>query len=142
MYKVVVLGGGMVGGLMARDLANDPNIGVTVADRSPEVLEKLPSKIDTVQMDLSDTARVKSLVSQFDLAVGSVPGFMGFQTLKAVIAAGKSYTDISFMPEDPWELEDLARDRGVTAVVDCGVAPAGAMLWSAPSGAAKHATPS
>ena len=31
--------------------------------------------------------------------------------------------DISFMPEDFMQLDDLARKNGVTAVVDCGVAP-------------------
>jgi saccharopine dehydrogenase-like NADP-dependent oxidoreductase len=31
--------------------------------------------------------------------------------------------DISFMAEDALQLDGLARDRGLTAVVDCGVAP-------------------
>jgi lysine 6-dehydrogenase len=31
--------------------------------------------------------------------------------------------DISFMPENAWDLDPLARERGVCAVVDCGVAP-------------------
>ena len=37
--------------------------------------------------------------------------------------AGKTYCDISFMADDPMALSDLARERGVTAVVDCGVSP-------------------
>jgi saccharopine dehydrogenase-like NADP-dependent oxidoreductase len=40
-----------------------------------------------------------------------------------VIRAGRSVVDISFMPENALELSGLARERGVTAVVDCGVAP-------------------
>jgi large subunit ribosomal protein L6 len=31
--------------------------------------------------------------------------------------------DISFMSEDPLQLDGLARGKGVAAVVDCGVAP-------------------
>jgi saccharopine dehydrogenase-like NADP-dependent oxidoreductase len=31
--------------------------------------------------------------------------------------------DISFFPEDPFTLDALARERGVTAVMDCGLAP-------------------
>jgi saccharopine dehydrogenase-like NADP-dependent oxidoreductase len=31
--------------------------------------------------------------------------------------------DISFFPEDPFTLDVLARERGVTAVMDCGLAP-------------------
>ncbi len=48
---------------------------------------------------------------------------MGFEVLKGVIEAGKNVVDISFFPEDAFALDELARARGVTAVVDCGLAP-------------------
>jgi len=48
---------------------------------------------------------------------------MGFKTVKTVIAASKNLVDISFFPEDPLKLHSLAKKKGVTAVVDCGVAP-------------------
>jgi saccharopine dehydrogenase-like NADP-dependent oxidoreductase len=48
---------------------------------------------------------------------------MGFRCLEEVIAAGINMVDISFMPEDFLALDDRARKAGVTAVVDCGVAP-------------------
>ncbi|MCU0522442.1 MAG: hypothetical protein MUF84_17335 [Anaerolineae bacterium] len=48
---------------------------------------------------------------------------MGFRTLEKAIRAGKNVVDISFFSEDPFRLDDLAREMGVTAVVDCGVAP-------------------
>ena len=48
---------------------------------------------------------------------------MGFNTLKSIIEAGKNVVDISFFPEDPFLLDDLAKEKGVTAIVDCGVAP-------------------
>jgi saccharopine dehydrogenase-like NADP-dependent oxidoreductase len=58
-----------------------------------------------------------------DLVIGAVPGFMGFATLRTVIEAGLDAVDISFFNEDPFALDELARARGVTAVMDCGVAP-------------------
>jgi saccharopine dehydrogenase-like NADP-dependent oxidoreductase len=48
---------------------------------------------------------------------------LGFAALQAVIESGRPYADISFMAEDARALDRLARRRGVTAVVDCGVAP-------------------
>jgi saccharopine dehydrogenase-like NADP-dependent oxidoreductase len=48
---------------------------------------------------------------------------MGFQTVKTVIEAGKNMVDISFFPEDPFLLDELARKKNVTVVTDCGVAP-------------------
>ena len=62
-------------------------------------------------------------VREHDLVVGAVPGFMGFATLKAVLEADKDVVDISFFDEDPFLLDDLARERGRIAIVDCGVAP-------------------
>jgi lysine 6-dehydrogenase len=40
-----------------------------------------------------------------------------------VIEAGKNMVDISFFPEDPFQLDELAKKRNVTIVTDCGVAP-------------------
>jgi len=66
---------------------------------------------------------IASLVAGHDLVVGAVPGPMGFATLGRVIETGVDVVDISFFEEDPWPLNQLAMDRGVTAVMDCGVAP-------------------
>ncbi len=125
MYRIIVLGGGMVGGVIARDLAKEKDIEVTVADRDENVLRRLKESapLQTIKADLSEPENVKKIVRNFDLVVGAVPGFLGFRTLKAVIKAKKNYADISFMPENPLELDSLAKENGVTVVVDCGVAP-------------------
>jgi len=123
--KIIVLGSGLVGAPMALDLATDPQFEVTVADLSAESLQKcaVNKAVKTVQADLSDPARVKELVVGQDLALNAVPGFLGFQTLKAIIEAGKNAVDIAFFPEDPFLLDELAKKHKVTAIVDCGVAP-------------------
>lgn len=123
--KIIVLGSGLVGAPMALDLARDDRFAVTVADISGESLAKCAAdkSIRTIQADLSDAARVQELVAGQDLALNAVPGFLGYQTLKAVITAGKDVVDIAFFAEDPFLLDELARRQGVTAVVDCGVAP-------------------
>jgi len=48
---------------------------------------------------------------------------MGFNTLKAVIECGKDVADISFFPENALELDALAKEKNVTVITDCGVAP-------------------
>jgi lysine 6-dehydrogenase len=122
--KIVVLGGGRVGGAMARDLARDPQFEVTVVDASEEALRRLgESGLRTARADLADPAAVGRAVREHDLVVGAVPGFMGFATLKAVLEADKDVVDISFFDEDPFLLDELARERGRIAIVDCGVAP-------------------
>jgi lysine 6-dehydrogenase len=123
--NITVLGAGMVGSAIVRDLAREPGFRVTAVDRDGAALASLSALAPVVTMiaDLSDPAAVTTVVSPADLVVCAVPGFLGFQTLQAIIQAGKNVVDISFFPEEALLLDDLARERGVTAVVDCGVAP-------------------
>jgi len=122
--KVIVLGAGRVGAAIARDLAAEPGFTVTAADRDPRALSALSAEgLEVVEADLADPARVRALAGDADLVVSAVPGSTGFRTLEAVIEAGRNVVDIAFFPEDPFGLDDVAKERGVTAVVDCGVAP-------------------
>jgi saccharopine dehydrogenase-like NADP-dependent oxidoreductase len=123
--KVVVLGAGMVGAAMARDLADDAGLRVDVADVRPEALERVAgrSPVGTVRADLGNPDAVRRLAAGYDLVVGALPSVIGLSTVRAVIEAGRDCVDISFMPEDARVLDPLARERGVTAVFDCGVAP-------------------
>ncbi len=121
--KIVVLGAGRVGSAMVRDLA--PEADVTVIDLNQGALDRLTARVACrgIRADLREVSDLAPYVSDCDLVICAVPGFMGFETLEKVIRAGKDVIDISFFAEDPFLLDDLARDMGVTAVVDCGVAP-------------------
>jgi lysine 6-dehydrogenase len=123
--RAIVLGCGLVGATMARELAGDPAFDVTAADLSDENLRKLRdcSAVHTLQADLSDPTRVREIISDQDVVLGALPSRIGFRTLDAVLRSGKCYCDISFMAEDAMELDPLARQYGATAVVDCGVSP-------------------
>src|SRR4030067_181782 len=112
----------MVGNAIAIDLAK--SYDVTSADINLQNLSKLKKqKIKTVQSDLSNRKEIINIVKDFDLVIGAVPGFMGFKTLKAVIEAGKKIVDIFFFSENPFKLDSFSKEKNVTAVVDCGVAP-------------------
>jgi saccharopine dehydrogenase-like NADP-dependent oxidoreductase len=91
--KIIVLGGGLVGGPIAIDLTNENGFEVTVADYSSAILDKLKSKcpeLHVTKRDLSNPNEVTKLVGNYDLVINAVPGFMGFNTAKAIIKAGKS----------------------------------------------------
>jgi lysine 6-dehydrogenase len=122
MKKVIVLGAGLVGKAMAIDLAK--SCDVTATDINEDALKEVASRgIKTQRLDFSNLSLLSSAIKPFDLVIGAVPGFMGFQTVKTVIEAGKNMVDISFFAEDPFLLDDLAKKNGVTIVTDCGVAP-------------------
>jgi lysine 6-dehydrogenase len=120
--KIIVLGAGLVGKTIARDLAED--FDVTAADINEDALLGIANRgIATQQVDFSNTELLSSVIKPFDLVVGAVPGFMGFKTTQTVIESGKNMVDISFFPEDPFELDALAKKKNVTVITDCGVAP-------------------
>ncbi len=123
--QITVLGAGMVGSAIARKLAEDGRFQISAADRSPQALADLAQRapVQTHCADLSSPATLHDLIAAADLVISAVPGFMGFATLKTVIEARKNVVDISFFEEDAYDLDALARLNGVTAVVDCGVAP-------------------
>lgn len=123
MKKIIVLGAGMVGSVIAADLNLD--FDVTLTDIDPERLDSVKTKygIKTSQLDASDPVALKNIIAGFDLVVGALPGYMGYEALRNIITSGKDVVDISFFPENPFELNDLARDHNVTAIVDIGVAP-------------------
>ena len=120
MANIIVLGAGLVGGVIAKDLALRHDI--TCVDISQYNLEKL-NGIKTICADITNTTKLKSLISGFDLVIGAVPGFMGYKMMRDVIESKKNIVDISFYPEDPFGLDELAKKNKVIAVMDCGVAP-------------------
>jgi lysine 6-dehydrogenase len=123
--QIIVLGTGLVGSAIVRDLAQDTDLSVTAVDLDQDALDRLANEdqVKTIQADLSAEGTIPSLVVDCDLVICAVPGFMGFETLKGIIQAGKDVVDISFFAEDAFLLDDLARANNVTAVVDCGIAP-------------------
>ena len=122
MAKIIVLGSGLVGNVMAKDLAEKHD--VTSVDINEKALIPLKKHgISTIVSDLSNHDNITKLIQDFDLVIGSVPGFMGYNMLKTVIEAKKNIVDISFFPEDPFNLDKLAKENEVVAVMDCGVAP-------------------
>ncbi|MEJ7610205.1 MAG: saccharopine dehydrogenase C-terminal domain-containing protein [Ferruginibacter sp.] len=121
--KIAVLGAGMVGRTIAKDLS--ANFSVTSFDVNADNLALLKKAANTEcrVADLADYNNYASLLEGFDLAVNAVPGFMGYKALESLIRCGKNVADISFFPEDALQLDGLAKEKNVTVITDCGVAP-------------------
>lgn len=123
--NITILGAGLVGSTIAQDLSLEKDFQITVIDIDEGALKRLEKNADvsTSIVDLSAAGKASANVSGADLVVTAVPGSIGYSVLEEVIDAGINVVDIGFFSEDPFELDDLAKERGVTAVVDCGVAP-------------------
>ncbi|MDZ7743950.1 MAG: saccharopine dehydrogenase C-terminal domain-containing protein [Bacteroidota bacterium] len=132
MKKISILGAGLVGGPMAMDLHNDKQFEVAVYDLNRESLKGLKAKgVSCYEADLADTATLLKCIQGADIVLSAVPGFMGFSTLRQVIEAKKDVIDIAFFPENLFDLDELAKKHGVTAISDIGVAPGMSNILSA-----------
>jgi len=124
MSSIIVLGAGMVGSTMAIDMAKKHE--VTITDFSEVALGKAIKKCDKLipeVLDVTNKNLLQETIEPFDLVICAVPGFLGFETIRTIIEAKKNVIDISFFPENSLELDELAKQNNVTAIVDCGVAP-------------------
>ena len=122
MSKIIVLGSGLVGSVMADDLSM--NHDVTSVDISTKNLENIKSNnVKKLNQNILESNNLENLIKEFDLVIGALPGFIGFNVMKRVIESKKNIVDISFFPEDPFDLDQIALKNNVIAVMDCGVAP-------------------
>jgi len=120
--KIVVVGGGMQGRVIAKNLQErGEKPEVTIADIVKP--SELPAAVPFVQADILDTSQSTAISKTADAIVLAVPSKISHAALTNVIKAGKPVVDVSFTPKPPLELDSLARASGACCVIDCGVAP-------------------
>ena len=127
--KIIVLGCGNIGSVAAKDLAESlPSAEIVMSDVNKRRAEEATSKIghdnvSWVQADASNHIELIRTLKKFDLAVGALPGRMGYRTCKASISAKVDMVDVSYMPEDVMTLNKDALKAKVCVVPDCGMSP-------------------
>jgi saccharopine dehydrogenase-like NADP-dependent oxidoreductase len=121
--KILVLGGGAQGRVIARDLARSlRDAQVTVADLTQATLPVLPN-LSWIEADLADPATIARLLRDYDLGVGALPARLGYGAMQAAVEAKRNLVDVSFAAEDALTLDASARAAGITIAPDCGLAP-------------------
>lgn len=122
MKKILVVGAGLVGKAIAVDIAK--NHKVSAVDKNADNLLKLHKyDISTFTADFENITDFEKLLREFDLIVGALPGYLGFEFIKTCIELKKDVVDITFCKEDVLELNGQAIVNDVTVVFDCGIAP-------------------
>lgn len=122
LMKIVVVGGGMQGLVIARNIAARPEKPqVVIADlKAPE---KLPAGVTFTKMNVLEQAQIDPVVKDADAIVLAVPSAIAREALANLIKAGKPVADVSFTADPPLDLSDHAKQTGACCVVDCGIAP-------------------
>lgn len=128
--RVAVLGTGLIGRTIVRELAQSPHFDEVVAiDGQQESVDRALSavkggKAQGQVVDLGKRDAVAALLADFDIAVAALPHSLSFLVNEAAIAAGCHLVDLvgSQYPEK-LALDEAARANDVLLVTGCGVAP-------------------
>jgi lysine 6-dehydrogenase len=127
--KILVLGSGNIGSVVAQDIAESlSSAEITIADADRNRAQTTASRLNLknvrwIQVDATNHRELASKLKGFDVAVGALPGNLGFQACKAAIAAKVDLVDVSYMPQDVMLLNESALKAGVSVIPDCGMSP-------------------
>lgn len=127
--NIIVLGCGNIGQVAAKDMAeNLPSAKIVIADVDKKRAQKAASAVGLknagwVQVNAANTSELTSTLKKYDVAVGALPGDLGYRACKASISAKVDMVDVSYMPEDVMRLNNAALKAGISIVPDCGMSP-------------------
>lgn len=127
--KILVLGSGFIGSVIATDLAeNMSSAEIVIADRNivrASESAKATNRINVsgMKLDAQKHGELVNAMKKCDMVVGAMPGDIGYRSVKAAVDAGVDMVDVSYMPENPLDLHEEAERAGILVIPDCGVAP-------------------
>ncbi len=120
--KIVIVGGGMQGRVIAENLICRPEEpDVVVVDITKP--DKLPDGVGFKQASVLDETQAKQEVKDADAVILAVPSGISHVALLNLINAGRPIVDVSFTPDPPLEFSAAAKATGACCVVDCGISP-------------------
>lgn len=130
--KFLVIGAGKQGSACAFDLLRQPaTTAVIVADkdvgRTPAFLDPWRGQnLELLTLDLNDEPAVRAAIARADAVCCAAPYFFNARLTKLSIDAGKHFSDLGGNTGIVFQqkaMHDVAVERGVSVVPDCGVAP-------------------
>ncbi len=123
MARFVVVGVGNVGLRVLWDLSRRGHRVVGLDSRLSAVEEARRLGLDAVLGDYGAVGKVIERLGGVDVIVSALPGSIGFRAVVDLAVHGVDIVDVSFFPEDPEPLREVAEKHGITIVVDAGIAP-------------------
>lgn len=120
--KALVLGSGLIGSILASDLAKD--FEVTVMDPSERALSslKVPGNVRKLQAEATDPEVLEKAALDADITFVALPSRIEGEVMRQLILMKKPFVSPSgYYHIDG--LDELAKQEGVTTLFDMGIAP-------------------
>ncbi len=131
--RMLVLGAGLQGSACAYDLLQNREVErVTLGDVAVDVLPPFldryhdDPRLRLERVDARERASVRALMQGHDACMNALPYYFNLPVTEDAIASGLHYCDLGGNTEivfQQLELDPQAREKGVSAIPDCGLAP-------------------
>jgi lysine 6-dehydrogenase len=129
---MLVLGAGLQGSACAYDLLQNPEVSqVRLADLKPDHLASFlkplagPRLLPT-PLDARDREAVLAVMRESDAVMSAIPYYFNVELATLATQAGVHFCDLGGNTEIVFRQKELharAREKGITIIPDCGVAP-------------------
>jgi lysine 6-dehydrogenase len=130
--KITVLGSGMMGQAIVYDLSKFSNFeSITITDRDKKILESIEKNLKNYDiyydiLDLEKKEDVKNYLKNYDIVISAVPYLYNFTLSKIAIETNTYFLDLggnNGIVNKQRSLFKKAKEKGVTIIPDCGLAP-------------------
>jgi len=154
MSKVIIIGGGGVGRVVASKCADNPNVfsEILLASRTVSKCDVIArevgkGRITTAQVNADNVHEVVALINQFkpELVINVALPYQDLPIMNACLETGVNYLDTAnYEPKEvakfeyswQWAYHERFREKGIMAVLGCGFDPGVTNIYTAY--AAKH----
>jgi saccharopine dehydrogenase-like NADP-dependent oxidoreductase len=127
MHKVLLLGGGKIGRMIARLLVRSGDYELKVADCDETALQRLANAtgVQTVLVDASDRAALVKVMSGCQSVVSALSFRLNPTVAQAALRAGLNYFDLTEDVETTYSVRKVAESAsaGQIFMPQCGLAP-------------------
>ena len=126
MHRVLLLGAGKIGRMIARLLVDSGDYEVIVGDVSPGALTRVArqSGVDTVAIDV-ESSRLAEAIAGCEIVISALSFYHNRRVAEAALAAGASYFDVTEDVETTRLVREIATRAGDGQIFmpQCGLAP-------------------
>ncbi|KAJ9294362.1 hypothetical protein DTO271G3_6937 [Paecilomyces variotii] len=123
--RVLLLGSGFVA-RPTLDVLSDAGVEVTVACRGIDSAKKLSEGVKlakAISLDVTDPAALDAAVAQHDLVISLIPYIFHADVIKSAIRNKKNVVTTSYVSPAMMELDQQAKDAGITVMNEIGLDP-------------------
>ena len=123
MKNVMLVGGGKIGVAIAQFLTTSGDYRVTVVDRDPASLERMPEGVERRQVTIDSVEVMADEIAGQDIVLSATPYHLTATVAEAAKTAGAHYLDLTEDVESTRSIRRLAEGASTAFIPQCGLAP-------------------